>query len=100
MKRGELPRLLSHRLRGSTLGVFGLGTIGSLVAEAGAGLGMNVLVSGRSASLEKARRLGYATAKSKAQLFEESDVLTLQVRLTPETRGSVTRERSEERRVG
>ena len=92
MKRGELPRLLSHRLRGSTLGVFGLGTIGSLVAEAGAGLGMNVLVFGRSASLEKARRLGYATAKSKAQLFEESDVLTLQVRLTPETRGSVTRE--------
>ncbi|HJY79038.1 MAG TPA: D-2-hydroxyacid dehydrogenase family protein [Burkholderiales bacterium] len=92
MKRGELPRLLSHRLRGSTLGVFGLGTIGSLVAEAGAGLGMKVLVFGRSTSLEKARALGYATAKSKAQLFEEPDVLTLQARLTPETRGSVTRE--------
>jgi D-3-phosphoglycerate dehydrogenase len=92
MKRGDLPRALSHRLRGSTLGVFGLGTIGSLVAEAGAGCGMKVLVCGRSASLEKARALGYAAAKSKAQLFEESDVLTLQVRLTPETRGSVTRE--------
>jgi len=92
MKRGELPRLLSHRLRGSTLGVFGLGTIGSLVAEGGAGFGMKILIFGRTASHEKARRLGYATAKSKAQLFEESDVLTLQVRLTPETRGSVTRE--------
>jgi len=92
MKRGELPRVLSHRLRGSTLGVLGLGTIGSLVAEAGAGLGMKVLVFGRSASLEKARALSYATARSRAQLFEESDVLTLQIRLTPETRGSVTRE--------
>jgi D-3-phosphoglycerate dehydrogenase len=92
MKRGDLPRALSHRLRGSTLGVFGLGTIGSLVAEAGAGLGMKVLVFGRSASLEKAKALAYATARSKAHLFEESDVLTLQIRLTPETRASVTRE--------
>lgn len=92
MKRGELPRALSHRLRGSTLGVFGLGTIGTLVAAAGAGMGMNVLVFGRSASLQKAKTLGYSTAASKAQLFEQSDVLTLQVRLTPDTRGSVTRE--------
>jgi len=92
MKRGDLPRALSHRLRGSTLGVLGLGTIGTLVAEAGTGFGMKVLVFGRSASLEKAKALGYATARSKAQLFEESDVLTLQIRLTPDTRGSVTRE--------
>ena len=92
MKRGERPAALAHRLRGSTLGVFGLGTIGSLVAEAGAGFGMKVLVFGRSASLEKARALGYAAARSQAQLFEESDVLTLQVRLTADTRGSVTRE--------
>ena len=92
MKRGDLPRAVSHRLRGSTLGVFGLGTIGSLVAEAGTGLGMKVLVFGRSTSLEKAKALGYATAKSKAELFEASDVLTLQVRLTPDTRGVVTRE--------
>jgi D-3-phosphoglycerate dehydrogenase len=92
MKRGERPAALAHRLRGSTLGVFGLGTIGALVAEAGAGFGMKVLVFGRSASLEKARALGHATARSKAQLFEESDVLTLQVRLTADTRGSVTRE--------
>jgi D-3-phosphoglycerate dehydrogenase len=92
MKRGDLPRALSHRLRGSTLGVLGLGTVGTLVAGAGAGFGMKVLVFGRSASLEKAKGLGYSTARSKTQLFEESDVLTLQIRLTPETRDSVTRE--------
>jgi len=92
MKRGQRPATLAHRLRGSTLGVFGLGTIGSLVAEAGAGLGMRILVFGRKNSLEKARQAGYEAAASKAQLFEEADVLTLQMRLTADTRGSVTRE--------
>ena len=92
MKRGERPTTLAHRLRGSTLGVFGLGTIGSLVAEAGAGLGMRILVFGRKNSLEKAGQAGYEAAASKAQLFEEADVLTLQMRLTADTRGSVTRQ--------
>jgi D-3-phosphoglycerate dehydrogenase len=35
MKRGDWPCTLSHRLRGSTIGIFGLGAIGALVAEAG-----------------------------------------------------------------
>jgi D-3-phosphoglycerate dehydrogenase / 2-oxoglutarate reductase len=89
MKRGEWPCTLSHRLRGSTLGIYGLGTIGSLVAAAGAGLGMKVLAFGREGSLDKARQAGYSTAGSKQQLFEESDVLTLQMRLNAETRGIV-----------
>ena len=54
MRRGEFPYTLSHRLRGSTLGIFGLGNIGSLVAQAGAGLGMRVLVLGQSASAKRA----------------------------------------------
>src|SRR6202166_2997740 len=45
MQRGDWPCSLSHRLRGSTLGIFGLGTIGQLVAEAGRGLGMDILAS-------------------------------------------------------
>jgi D-3-phosphoglycerate dehydrogenase len=89
MKRGEWPETLSHRLRGSTLGIFGLGAIGSLVAEAGAGLGMHVLVWGQAHSAMKARQCGYAVADSKAALFEQSDVLSLHVRLRPETRGIV-----------
>src|SRR5262245_23300261 len=89
MKRGDWPCTLSHRLRGSTLGIFGLGHIGSLVAEGGRGLGMNVLVFGQKASLEKAAAAGYRTAASKAELFEQSDVLSLSVRLRPETIGIV-----------
>lgn len=89
MKRGEWPCTLSHRLRGSTLGIFGLGAIGSLVAEGGRGLGMNVLVFGQENSLKRAAAAGYETAKSKAELFERSDVLSLSVRLRKETRGIV-----------
>src|SRR5262245_25314655 len=54
MKRGEWPCTLSHRLRGSTLGIFGLGAIGQLVAEGGRGLGMNILVWGQENSRKKA----------------------------------------------
>jgi D-3-phosphoglycerate dehydrogenase len=89
MKRGEWPCTLSHRLRGSTLGILALGAIGSLVAEAGRGLGMNVLVWGRERTLEKARAAGYQLAAAKADLFERSDVLSLHARLAPETRGLV-----------
>jgi D-3-phosphoglycerate dehydrogenase len=89
MRRGEWPMTLSHRLRGSTLGIFGLGNIGSLVAEAGAGLGMRVLVWGQEASAKRAVERGYAVAASKADFFEQSDVLSLHVRLRPDTRGIV-----------
>jgi D-3-phosphoglycerate dehydrogenase / 2-oxoglutarate reductase len=89
MKRGEWPCTLSHRLRGSTLGIFGLGAIGQLVAEGGRGLGMEVLVWGQENSLQKAAAAGYARAASKEELFERSDVLTLHVRLTRDTRGIV-----------
>src|SRR5712691_7456038 len=89
MKRGDWPCTLSHRLRGSTLGIFGLGTIGQLVAEGGRGLGMDVLVWGQKSSLEKAAAAGYARAPSKQALFERSDVLSLHVRLTRDTHGIV-----------
>src|ERR1700730_2574314 len=89
MKRGEWPCTLSHRLRGSTLGIFGLGAIGELVAQGGRGLGMDVLVWGRKSSLEKAAAAGYASAASKQALFERSDVLSLHVRLARDTYGIV-----------
>ena len=89
MRRGALPGTLSHRLSGSTLGIFGLGTIGSLVARAGAGMGMRILAWGRTDSANRARAAGYDFAASKTDLFERSDVLSLHVRLRPDTRGIV-----------
>jgi D-3-phosphoglycerate dehydrogenase len=89
MKRGDWPCTLSHRLRGSTLGIFGLGAIGQLVAEGGRGLGMDILVWGQKSSFEKAAVAGYGRAASKQDLFERSDVLSLHVRLTHNTHGIV-----------
>jgi D-3-phosphoglycerate dehydrogenase len=89
MKRGALPGTIAHRLHGSTLGIFGLGAIGECVAQAGRGLGMDILIWGRDTSLAKARAAGYAVAASKADLFERSDVLSLHVRLGADTRALV-----------
>jgi D-3-phosphoglycerate dehydrogenase len=89
MRHGDWPCTLSHRLRGSTLGIFGLGAIGGLVAEAGRGLGMNVLVFGQQGSAERAKSAGYQVAASKAEFFARCDVVSLHVRLKPDTRGIV-----------
>jgi D-3-phosphoglycerate dehydrogenase len=90
MKRGQWRRSFSIGLHGRTLGVFGLGKIGSPVAATGASFGMNILVWGRESSLAAARKAGYQTAESQEDLFGRSDVLALCVRLTKETRGIVT----------
>jgi D-3-phosphoglycerate dehydrogenase len=90
MKRGELRESFSATLHGRTLGVFGLGKIGKLVAATGASFGMRVLVWGQDASRAAAREAGYAVASSQQELFEQSDVLCLLVRLDKSTRGIVT----------
>ncbi len=77
-------------LRGKTLGIFGYGRIGSIVAGYGKAFGMNVTVWARETSLARARADGYSAASSKMAFFEVSDVLSLHMRLVPETRGIVT----------
>jgi D-3-phosphoglycerate dehydrogenase / 2-oxoglutarate reductase len=76
-------------LRGKTLGLWGYGKIGQLVAGYGRAFGMQVMVWGRGSTIAKAQSDGYAVATSQEQLFAESDVLSLHLRLTDETRGIV-----------
>jgi D-3-phosphoglycerate dehydrogenase len=77
-------------LYGKSLGIYGYGRLGKLIATYGKTFGMRVLVWGRESTLAKARAEGYATAGSKQELFSQCDVVTLHVRLVPETRGMVT----------
>lgn len=79
-------------LRGKTLGVYGYGKTGSVVAGYGKAFGMKVVVWGRESTIAKARADGFPVASSREAFFEESDVLTLHVRLLDETRGLVTAE--------
>jgi D-3-phosphoglycerate dehydrogenase len=92
MKRGAWRGSFSRSLHGRTLGIFGLGKIGSLVAATGATFGMRVLVWGRDATRQAAQRAGYAIAESQRALFRDSDVLSLHARLDKSTRGIVTAE--------
>ena len=79
-------------LKGKTLGIWSYGKIGQILAGYGRAFGMRVLVWGGEASVGRAREDGFEIAPSKVALFEESDVLTLQLRLTDETRGMVSLE--------
>jgi D-3-phosphoglycerate dehydrogenase / 2-oxoglutarate reductase len=90
MKRGEWRPSFSTSLKGRTLGILGLGMIGRLVAATGSSFGMRVLVWGREGSREAARSAGYSVAEDQRALFRESDVLSINLRFTPETRGMVT----------
>src|SRR5262245_10715665 len=77
-------------VRGKTLGIFGYGKIGAVVAGYGRAFGMKVLAWGREGSLDRARADGFEVAASKDALFEESDVVSLHLRLIDATRGIVT----------
>ena len=76
-------------LRGRTLGIWGFGKIGQLVAGYGRAFGMNVLIWGSEASRQRARAEGHAAAESREAFFEACDVLTLHLRLHDSTRGIV-----------
>jgi D-3-phosphoglycerate dehydrogenase len=77
-------------LRGKTLGIYGYGRIGSVVAGYGKAFGMSVLVWSNEEARERARADGYATADNKGAFFRESDVISLHLRLYKATRGIVT----------
>lgn len=72
-----------------TLGIWGYGRIGRIVAGYGRAFGMNVLIWGSPESRSSARNDGYATASTRAELFTNSDFLSLHLRLAPATRGIV-----------
>jgi len=90
LKAGKWQVGVGSTLRDKTLGIYGYGRIGSVVAGYGKAFGMNVSVWAREASLAQARADGYATASSKEAFFEECDVISLQMRLVEATRGIVT----------
>ena len=90
LKAGRWQIGVGHSLRGKTLGVYGYGRIGGVVAGYGRAFGMDVLVWAREASLARAREDGYAVAESKAAFFEQCDVVSLHMRLVEATRGVVT----------
>ncbi|MFZ2389865.1 MAG: D-2-hydroxyacid dehydrogenase family protein [Polaromonas sp.] len=79
-------------LKGKTLGIWSYGKIGQIVAGYGRAFGMRVIVWGRDASRERAQADGFELATSKAEFFEQCDVLSLHLRLHEDTCSIVTLE--------
>jgi D-3-phosphoglycerate dehydrogenase / 2-oxoglutarate reductase len=77
-------------LEGKTLGIWGYGRIGRLVARYGRAFGMQVLVWGSEVSRDRAVADGHTAADSCEAFFDTSDVLSVHLRLTAETRGIVS----------
>jgi len=92
LRAGAMPANfgLGSVLRGKTLGIWGYGKVGQLVAGFGKAFGMFVVVWGSPASREKARQDGYIAAPDRASFFSQSDVLTLHLKLSATTREIVT----------
>ncbi|MEP6944075.1 MAG: D-2-hydroxyacid dehydrogenase family protein [Betaproteobacteria bacterium] len=90
LKAGKWQIGVGSSLHGKTLGIYGYGRIGSVVAGYGKAFGMNVLVWAREDSLKRARGDGHAVAPGKAAFFSECDVISLHMRLAEATRGIVT----------
>ncbi|MGA3190393.1 MAG: D-2-hydroxyacid dehydrogenase family protein [Bryobacteraceae bacterium] len=90
LRAGNWQIGVGSSLREKTLGIYGYGRIGSVIAGYGKAFGMNILVWARESSLAKAQTDGYAAAHSKEAFFEQCDVITLHMRLVDATRGIVT----------
>jgi D-3-phosphoglycerate dehydrogenase / 2-oxoglutarate reductase len=90
LKSGNWQAGVGSTLIGKTLGIYGYGRIGKVVAAYGAAFGMNVQVWARPESLSSARADVLAAADSKRSFFEDCDVVSLHMRLVPATRGIVT----------
>jgi D-3-phosphoglycerate dehydrogenase / 2-oxoglutarate reductase len=89
LRAGRWQSTIGLGLRGRTLGIYGFGRLGSMVAQIGAAFGMKLLVWGRQGSLERAAAEGFAVAASNQALFEQSDVLSLHLRLNADTTGLI-----------
>src|SRR4030042_423573 len=84
-KRNEF---MGTELRGKTLGIIGLGNVGSEVARRAQAFEMKLIGTDPLVSEEYAKKLGVTIVEQK-QLLKESDFITLHIPLTPQTRGII-----------
>jgi D-3-phosphoglycerate dehydrogenase / 2-oxoglutarate reductase len=92
LKAGRWQMGVGQTLAGRTLGLYGYGRIGKAVAQYGRAFGMNVVWWASEAGLARALADGEPLARSREAFFGESDVVSVHVRLKPETRGIIRRE--------
>ncbi|GAT87120.1 2-hydroxyacid dehydrogenase [Paenarthrobacter nicotinovorans] len=88
LRAGEWQTGVGFELEGKTLGIVGLGKIGKRMAGYAKAFGMDVLAWSQNLTAETAEAAG-ARLVSKEELFSESDIVTLHLRLSERTEGIV-----------
>src|SRR5689334_5289655 len=92
MHAGEpLQKFVGMEIEGRTLGVIGLGKLGTKVSKLAQAFGMNVIAWSPNLTPEKCKEVG-VTYASKEELFSTADIVTIHVVLGPRSRGLVGRE--------
>jgi phosphoglycerate dehydrogenase-like enzyme len=86
MRRGEWPSFAGRTLSGKQLGILGLGRIGREVALLAQAFGMQVLAWGPTLTAERAAESG-ATFMELDALLQAADIVTVQLKLSDESRG-------------
>ena len=85
-RAGDWQRSIGIGLEGKTLGLIGLGNIGSQMAEVARAFHMNILAWSQNLTTERAEANG-ATLVSKDDLLRQSDIVSIHTRLSDRTRG-------------
>jgi D-3-phosphoglycerate dehydrogenase / 2-oxoglutarate reductase len=90
MKNGQWQGFVGRQLQGKTLGVLGFGRIGEQICQLGRAFGAKPVVWGRASSLAKAAGKGFTVAESREAFFSNCDIISVQLRLSNETKNYVT----------
>lgn len=90
IKAGLWQSGVGRTLRGRTLGLYGYGRIAGAVAEYAKAMGIKVQWWGSDAGRARASAAGETVAASREAFFATSDIVSVHVRLKPETRGLIT----------
>lgn len=90
LRAGLWQQSLGRGLRGQTLGIWGYGRVGRQVARYGQAFGMDVRVWGSDRARAQALADGHVPCEGRSELFAESDVLSLHLKLVADTVGIVT----------
>lgn len=90
LQAGNWQMGVGRTLRGRTLGLYGNGRIAGAVAQYAQAIGLTVQFWGSEEARARAKAAGAHVPGSRAAFFESSDIISLHVRLKPETRGLIT----------
>ncbi len=92
MRRGEWPLILGYVLKGKTLGILGLGKIGTEVAAVARAFGMNVIAWGPTLTQERAAKSA-ATFMPLEEVLRTADVVSVHLKLSEDSKNLLNEER-------